>query len=72
MIVNIYRSKSANLLVLGGVLVILSFIGIPGWIKEIVYPVIGFLVVIFALAGIRPEGATVLRPDDHGQATPGI
>ena len=69
---SIYRAKSINLLVLGSLLIVLPFIGFPDWIKEIVYAAIGFLVVIFALAGIRPESATVLTPDDHGQTTPGI
>ncbi len=60
----IYKMKSVwrsrTIAILGALVVFLAlFSGFPGWLERPFYFILGLLIVIFGLAGSRPEGVSV-------------
>ncbi|MDO8183807.1 MAG: hypothetical protein Q7T49_02385 [bacterium] len=60
---QIYKMKSVwrsrTIAILGGLVIFLAlFSGFPSWLERPLYFILGLLIVIFGLAGSRPEGVS--------------
>lgn len=57
--------KNWNNFFLGLLIVLLPFLGLPGWLKEILFVAFGLLVMLFSLANLRrfqPADRETSRP----------
>jgi len=65
---QIYKMKSVwrsrTIAILGGLVIFLAlFSGFPGWLEKPLYFLLGLFIVIFGLAGSRPEVSPTANPE---------
>jgi len=66
---SVWRSKATALL--GAVVVLLAlFSGFPGWLERGLYFLSGILIVIFGLAGIKPDPGAISNDSPSHEAGP--